>query len=158
MGLDMYLSTRVSFSHYSGMVENGGIWAEEFPKAETLLDIAGIKPTVDGSVAVVATVAYWRKANAIHQWFVDAVQDGKDDCQEYYVEVGQLEKLISLCEEILADHALASDLLPTQEGFFFGGTEYDEWYFKDLEDTIKMLREAIDNRPQYADFYYQSSW
>ena len=26
-------------------------------------------------------VGYWRKANAIHKWFVDNVQDGNDDCK-----------------------------------------------------------------------------
>ena len=25
-------------------------------------------------------IASWRKANAIHKWFVDNVQDGVDDC------------------------------------------------------------------------------
>ena len=28
---------------------------------------------------------YWRKANAIHRWFVENVQKGEDDCRDYYV-------------------------------------------------------------------------
>ena len=35
-------------------------------------------------------VGYWRKANQIHKWFVDNVQDGVDDCGEYKVTKEQL--------------------------------------------------------------------
>ena len=41
-------------------------------------------------------VAYWRKANAIHGWFVDNIQDGVDDQNEYYVSKEKLEELKKL--------------------------------------------------------------
>jgi hypothetical protein len=47
--------------------------------------LRGGKPTGIKSERVkqiVEEVACWRKANAIHQWFVGNVQRGKDDCQE----------------------------------------------------------------------------
>ena len=31
---------------------------------------------------------------------------------------------------------------PTHEGFFFGSTEYDEYYFADLESTIEQLEDV----------------
>ena len=34
-------------------------------------------------------------------------------------------------------------LLPTEEGFFFGGTNYDEWYIQNVEETITMFEEVI---------------
>lgn len=45
-------------------------------------------------------VGYWRKANAIHNWFVNNVQDGKDDCKDYYVELSQLKELLDKCKEV----------------------------------------------------------
>jgi hypothetical protein len=105
---------------------------------------------------IIQDVGYWRKANAIHQWFVDNVQHGVDDCKEYDVSVEQLKELLGIVEQVLADHSLAGELLPTQSGFFFGSTEYDEWYFKDLEETRDILTEALKN--ESGDYQYQSSW
>jgi len=47
-------------------------------------------------------------------------------------------------------------LLPTTEGFFFGGTDYDQYYLEDLEVTKKILEGVL--RDQTGDFYYQASW
>lgn len=56
------------------------------------------------SAEVSISVGYWRKANAIHQWFVDNCQDGIDDCRSVIVEREQLQTLKSLCETILLEH------------------------------------------------------
>lgn len=45
-------------------------------------------------------VGYWRKANAIHKWFVDNVQDGVDDCDYYEVSKEQLEELLETCIKV----------------------------------------------------------
>ena len=105
---------------------------------------------------IIEEAGYWRKANHIHRWFVENVQDNDDTCKDYYVDPGKLKELLALVEAVLANHKLAEKLLPTQEGFFFGGTEYDEYYFEDLEDTKKILEEAI--KDEHADYYYSSSW
>lgn len=101
--------------------------------------------------------AYWRKANQIHGWFVRNIQEGEDDCQEYYVTKEDLAKLIGICQHILVDKTLAPQLLPVQSGFFFGALNYDDWYFKNLEDTITQLTPLLDF-PKEWDFYYHSSW
>lgn len=44
---------------------------------------------------------YWRKANAIHRFFVDTVQDGYDDCREYDVDKEVIEDLRERCELVL---------------------------------------------------------
>ncbi len=98
--------------------------------------------------------AYWRKANQIHRWFVNNVQEGVDDCGIYEVYGEQLLELVELCRRVLADHSLADSLLPSQEGFFFGSTEYDEYYFADLESTIEQL-EDVEPDTWYE---YSSSW
>lgn len=108
--------------------------------------------------AIIEGAGYWRKANAIHRWFVDNIQNGEDDCK-YHREVTEddLNELISLCEKvilasrlvkkdgtcIIEDRSVAEDLLPVQDGFFFGSTSYDECYLNDLKDTIKICQEAL---------------
>jgi hypothetical protein len=103
-------------------------------------------------------VMYWRKANAIHRWFVNNVQDGVDNCAEYYVSKEELITLRNICVEILDDNTKAETLLPTQTGFFFGNPEFDEWYFNDLKDTVDCLNKLFDMDTDNLDFYYSSSW
>ena len=109
------------------------------------------------SISLQMKIGYWRKANAIHQWFVDNCQKGEDDCRDAYVSREQLEELLGVVKEVLADKSKADELLPTQQGFFFGSTEYDEYYFQDLELTKKILKNAL-SMPKEWDFGYQSSW
>lgn len=102
-------------------------------------------------------VAYWRKSNQIHQWFVDNVQDGVDNCQKHIVYRDKIEQLRDLCVQVLEDNSMAEELLPNAEGFFFGSQEYDEYYFGDLQNTVEMLNRALE-LPETYDLYYQSSW
>jgi len=103
-------------------------------------------------------LAYWRKANAIHRWFVDNVQGGVDDCGSYEVTREQLEDLIDLTKKAIETRNF-EELLPTQGGFFFGTVEYDSWYLENLEETVSQLTKALET----ADFekstvFYCSSW
>lgn len=41
--------------------------------------------------------------------------------------------------------------------FFFGSTVYDDWYYEDLIDTIKICNDIIENE-NIKEIYYQSSW
>jgi hypothetical protein len=49
---------------------------------------------------------------------------------------------------------LAEKLLPTEEGFFFGSTEYTEDYLQDINDTIEILTTALANKVKGERFYY----
>lgn len=51
-------------------------------------------------------VGYWRKANQIHCWFVENVQDGIDDCGTYEVTEKQLVELLNTCKEVKAHSKL----------------------------------------------------
>lgn len=46
--------------------------------------------------------------------------------------------------KVLEDSSLAEELLPTQAGFFFGSTLYDEGYVEDLKTTISQIKEILD--------------
>jgi len=108
---------------------------------------------------VVAEAMYWRKANAIHRWFVDNVQDGKDDCGTYPVTREQLGALVQACRNVLDNRESAAEILPTSSGFFFGGTGYDGWYWAKVQDTADGL-ERLLNDPNLREwsFEYHSSW
>jgi hypothetical protein len=112
----------------------------------------------DGRIKTITVEAgYWRKANQIHNWFVANVQEGKDECQESHVSREQLKELREVCQKVLDNNELAEQLLPTKEGFFFGGKDYDQWYFDDLKETIEVIDNALA-MPEQWDFNYRSSW
>lgn len=145
MGLDMYL-TKKRF-----------LWSDEERKSKAVKKLsAELNENLEMS-EVRFDAMYWRKANHFHNWFVSNVQDGNDDCGEYYVSIEQLKELRDTCRKVLADHSLAEELLPTQSGFFFGGTDYDDWYFESVQETADKLDKLIDSQGK-GDYYYSSSW
>ena len=104
-------------------------------------------------------VGYWRKANHIHKWFVDNVQNGTDDCAEYEVSQERLVELRQVCEDVLRNKSKASKLLPSESGFFFGGTDYDEYYFNKIVNTIEIIDKVLESTDFENDMItYQSSW
>lgn len=159
MGLDMYLEARRFISGYS----HSG--ADENEMFNQIVDAVGMLDVHDERFATVSVnVAYWRKANAIHEWFVKHVQDGEDDCKTYYVSREKLIELEDLCRRVVqsGEPKVAAELLPTASGFFFGGTDYDEYYFEQVDWTAKRLAELLTKLPdggmRGVDFYYNSSW
>lgn len=150
MGLDMYLSKKTYVKYWDHNGDNN---------YEVVVTKAG-KPTKINPKKVsyiVEEVGYWRKANQIHQWFVENVQGGVDDCRDAYVERDKLQELLNICKIVSIDKDKAEQLLPTASGFFFGNTEYDEWYYQDIQSTIEILEEALSD--EEADhFEYHSSW
>jgi hypothetical protein len=164
MGLDMYLKRYVEVDD----VENQFIMDTSSHVFESTLEKAKAKtPEImhhlltkgqSGYYMVGKEVAYWRKANHIHSWFVENVQDGNDDCGKYEVSIEQLTELLGVCKQVMEDREDADELLPTRKGFFFGGTEYDEYYYEDTERTILTLEEIIRvHEPEFFYAYY-SSW
>lgn len=125
-------------------------------------------------VEVSINVGYWRKANQVHNWFVQNVQGGEDECRPHDVSREQLKTLSDLCQRVLDDSELeesevyagtryvaevsvAENLLPAESGFFFGGTDYDEWYLNDLRETVAQVESALQ-MPEEWSFVYRSSW
>jgi len=179
MGLDMYLEKRIYIgANYEHRNIKGTIDIKQDKKK--------IKINFDKISEITEQAGYWRKANAIHNWFVQNVQEGNDNCADYYVSQKQLKELKDLCEKVIKslkksktktikvesgwangkktfinekvflDTTLADKLLPTQEGFFFGSTDCNKWYLEELENTVEILDEAI--KDETSSFYYSSSW
>ena len=133
MGLDMYLYGVKYFSEYDD--------ANNLDKSE--------KHYIEE--------VYWRKANAIHNWFVLNVQEGTDNCASYYVSKESLKRLLKICRKIIEEPELAELMLPTKSGFFFGPTEYDDYYMGEVKYTEKQLKRLIEE-DKYDYYSYQSSW
>lgn len=192
MGLDMYLYRKSYVRNWSHMSpeELHQITVKKNKKTHPWINPKNIS-------GITELVGQWRKANAIHDWFVNHVQNGEDDCREYDVELSQLQELYDTCvlvrdntklvdgqikngyscKEVdgkfveipimepgktVADKSVAEDLLPTASGFFFGSTDYDEYYMEDINDTIRILEPLLKleipkgfNSPDYS---YRSSW
>ena len=185
MGLDMNLSA--SKTLYPKWED------QEYKETE---EMRGVRNAVKGMykgttfdhITVEFDVGYWRKANQIHHWFVENVQGGKDDCNQYPVAREQLEALLvsvrtvlgssTLVEgtvtngyryengeripmeeqgRVMADSTIAEAVLPTHEGFFFGGYEYDQWYYEELEETERILNKCLELDEDW-EFSYSSSW
>lgn len=183
MGLDMYL--------YRNLDPNGNVLRiapqDEFNsdsfakllKQATQSNKSYLLPTIS------VNIAYWRKANAIHQWFVSYCADGVDECQKIEVSLDDLHELKDICESILQepnDIDLMESLLPPQDGFFFGGTDLNDEdtlsaYLDEVKYTNDMLSEEfriVDEFKKYKmpseynpqrsidaiDIYYtyQASW
>lgn len=137
-------------------------------------------------------LAYWRKANQIHKWFIDNCAGGDGDRSTMYVSSEQLKELLDTCKKVLGaselidgkinngqqyqngawvdikvdgkyikDATMAAVLLPTESGFFFGGTDYDEYYIEDIKETIKVLEEELkkqESKNYYPEYEYHASW
>jgi hypothetical protein len=154
MGLDMYLSKKTYVKNWS--------FHKEEEKHSISVKMGGksrkdIKPKRISYI--IEEMIYWRKANAIHNWFVENCQEGVDNCQEVYVSREQLEELVSICEQVVKTKD--TSLLETKSGFFFGGTEYDEYYFDECKRTAKTIRSILaEESPKgwRGEFYYEASW
>lgn len=164
MGLDMYLNKK----HYVKNWEHNK--DEKFKVTVKLNDKKHPAINTKKVINIEEEVMYWRKANAIHNWFVENVQGGKDECQESYVDPTKLQELLDVCIEVskaskivegqILNTTVARAKLPVQGGFFFGGTEYDEWYLRDIKETIKILKKelSIDYGHNTPEYYYHASW
>lgn len=144
-----------------------------------------------GYERIMEEVGYWRKANQIHNFFVENVQCGEDDCS-YHNECTKeiLEDLLDRCYKVLTGSIMmlgqvkngqqyvdgkwvdcmepgkviinpevAEELLPSCGGFFFGSTEYDEYYMQDIENTIEIIKKVLATTDfETQAIYYVSSW
>jgi len=173
MGLDMYLTANEYVSRTKR--DESGL-RPDTPQANPLFETLASRREgwVDtagyAGISISYPVAYWRKANAIHNWFVQNVQDGRDECQKSYVSPQNLRDLREACQAVLAtkNNSLVSVSEVAEEvglepkaGFFFGSQEYDEWYFQDLEYTV-MTIDRLENSGVFdnawTDIEYQASW
>jgi len=182
MGLDMYFTKHIYVKNWEHTPDNlkHGITVKQGGKVRKDINAKKISNIVED-------VAYWRKFNALHNWFVEHCADGVDDCKQMYVDRSKIEELVDTLRkvkvsldksgkkvvqvetgwrngekefgdmEVYADTKVADELFPTASGFFFGGTEYDKYYYDELVETLKTFEDLLSEDGN-ADYYYQASW
>ena len=114
-------------------------------------------------------IGYWRKYSAIHNWMVENIQGGTDDCGLYelsYTDLKELHKVVTKEH----DNPGTTDFQPVN-GFFFNPSNIDEWNQGHLDDTYKFLNFLMTQVSEFNDdsihangenwdarIAYQSSW
>jgi hypothetical protein len=167
MGLDMYLYKKTyvkNWEHtskelkHSFSVKMGGKVRED------------IKP--ERISYITEEVAYWRKFNALHGWFVENCADGKDECQEIYVEEGKMEEVLKVLKQVSEllnnskpvvkvlqdwngkDYEVTTfecedevkDIFSPTHGFFFGSDCIDRYYKEEVENTIEVIENLLKEK------------
>ncbi len=165
MGLDMYLQTT---KYVSGYDHQDLATKTQFALIAEMTGLSKLVCKEAPGITVTVTCAYWRKANAIHGWFVNKVQKGVDECLAHYVSREQLTELRDTCQDLLDKKklstnskdpsllALCMEKLPPTEGFFFGTTEINKWFWSDVQSTVEQLTYCL--KFEGVEFEYRSSW
>lgn len=161
MGLDMYLYVQKYVSRMDYANVDGTVVAAIRPDFQAMTELLGTDTLIRQDdwtgYTIEVPVGYWRKANAIHGWITTFCADGEDNCQRIYISRENAQELVDLCKQAIRVKEEAPEILPTTSGFFFGSTEYDEWYFQDLQHTIDIFEPLLTS--EYADsIHYQASW
>ncbi|EBV7459757.1 hypothetical protein ACSDUA_003042 [Escherichia coli] len=94
------------------------------------------------SVPETREVGYFRKVNPLIAWF-EKHCGPIENAVERPVSRTELEALLSDLECLTPENC--REFFPTTEGFFFGSQEYDQYYWKDVEDVKSWVRSTLDS-------------
>lgn len=147
MGLDMSLYREVQMKGKMKITDK---------KLDKILGGENMRPSIEHEVA------YWRKFNALHSYFNRHFNEqDNDNCVNIYMDIDDIKELLELVKNLKDNIRLEGEkvlnpevceaLLPTQEGFFFGSTNYDKDYVSDLDLTIKQLSKVIAEHKELID-------
>lgn len=113
-------------------------------------------------------IAYFRKVNFLLPFF-----NYQQNWSDVIIEKCLVENLVNLCNDILKLYhkhkvgefdkfeliKFVSEHLPTTSGFFFGSTEYDEYYFKNVESVRDKFSNILDTFDWENEiFFMRCSW
>lgn len=149
MGLDMYLNKRTYI---------GNDYKE--PDKQVKIEVEDSKNFMgepikiqQGRVSeIVEQVGYWRKANQIHNWFVQNVMDGDDRCQDFDVSTEQLKELLDLVDTVLKASVLV-------KGKIQNGTQYKDGKETPIMEDGKYIKNpAVAQKllPNTSGFFFGS--
>ena len=107
-------------------------------------------------------IGYFRKFNALHSYIVKTFANGVDNCQDVLLYKEDVEKIKKVLDDVLNVHQQAEkakEILPTQSGYFFGGTDYDEFYFNEVKVAADLMQNLLDNFDfESYQLVYRASW
>lgn len=158
MGLDMFLF-KARKSNHSAKELSALDRHDLSPEDEDIKDLLPLYESdySKGKYCIFKEVAYWRKFNALHQWFVTHVQIGIDNCDMYEVTKDHILDLLDTLFSVIEEKD-PTYFMPTS-GFFFGSTEVDEYYWEQIADTReKMYCLLNDFDWENERLFYLASW
>lgn len=99
-------------------------------------------------------VAYWRKANAIHDWFAShCAPDGElENCEDYLVTKEQLIELRDTCEKVLKASKLVVGQVVDGEVYNYETQRFEPCY--EIGKTIEDPSLAQELLPTKEGFYF----
>lgn len=130
-------------------------------------------------------IAYWRKANMVHKYLCDngicitedveyiipfnVLRNLLDICKEIKEKAVMVDGMVYVGTKyengesirmmregkVIENKEEIADMLPTQEGFFFGGYDYDEFYMAYIEETIQKLENILKDLDEEEDSEYE---
>ena len=107
-------------------------------------------------------IGYFRKFNALHSYIVKTFANGIDNCQDILLYKEDVEKIKKVLDDVLNVHQQAEkakEILPTQSGYFFGGTDYDEFYFDEVKVAADLMQKLLNNFDfESYQLVYRASW
>ena len=103
-------------------------------------------------------VFYWRKANQIREWIANRANEDREQQIEYHLSKNELTSLLEDIQKVMSKPELAPEVLPTASGFFFGSTEYDQYYFVELARTLEELKPIVDDLQEDETMLYGEWW
>lgn len=113
-------------------------------------------------------IGYWRKFSALHDWMVQNIQGGDDDCGKYELDYDDLVALREKVKRAIIKHDM--DIFPPSTGFFFNPVDYEDWHWNNMQNLLNFLDFLfmnVENRKGNVHFIgdewdarieYQASW
>lgn len=100
-------------------------------------------------------VAYFRKVNFLLPFF-----NYYDNCSYKKISMLDVEELLRRCRLVLdaKDDEVSERLLPTQDGCFFGGTEYGEYYYSDVLEVLDTFTHILDETDWHTEIIEMYCW
>ena len=163
MGLDIYFhkTTRQEWREYQNECDKfANLSDEEKEKGFHGTEAPGNKFEPE-------EIGYFRKVNFLMQFFAyygnceykeisrDELEELQDKCliisemkpcrTEFHKSEGvwEMDRVSNIYSE--ADKKRCAEILPTTSGFFFGSTDYDEWYFEDVKEVLNWVTGVLKN-------------
>ena len=163
MGLDMYFYARkTTYKSFSKWDEPGTDKTSYPEDLKTFSDYIYDRNFKSVHTEIRYQIGYFRKFNALHSYIVKTFANGVDDCQDIILYKEDVEQIKKVLDDVLNAHQQvekAKELLPTQSGFFFGGTDYDEYYFEEAKVAADLMQSFLDNFDfDKYQLIYEASW
>jgi hypothetical protein len=99
-----------------------------------------------------------RKENHLQRAIEQMKGQSAVNCGYLFLNRLDIALLVRSLRMVHDNHDLASAVLPTQSGFFYGSTEYDEWYFDDIKRELEDFEQILRDWDESAAYAYWAWW